>query len=243
MTDYLKALKLDQKASHDYYNFSINNKTEQQKALEKLLINKTGFLPKNIADIACGGGGVSFHLADLYPKTNFSLIDANEDAIKIAKESTKKINATCDIGDIYNLKLESNYYELVICWQTLSWLENPENALKELIRICRPGGYIYISSLFNINYDVDIFSKVIDYTRPSSSTGVGCDCNTYSMRTVNKWVNGLVKEMKVHEFCIDIDIKQKDRSVGTYTVRTESGQRLQISAGLLMNWGILEIQK
>jgi len=36
---------------------------------------------------------------------------------------------------------------LVLCLQTISWLNNPAKALQELIRICQPNGTIVITGL------------------------------------------------------------------------------------------------
>ncbi len=64
--NYLQAAQMDKQSTKNYFAKSIN-KTEQQKALESLLldsINK-GELDRNaplkIADLACGGGTLSYH--------------------------------------------------------------------------------------------------------------------------------------------------------------------------------------
>jgi ubiquinone/menaquinone biosynthesis C-methylase UbiE len=242
MSDYIKQLQVDSAESNQYYQFSLSNKTEQQKALERMLMVR-GVVPRCIADIACGGGGVSLHLSELFPLSKFIMIDANEDSIALARKATEKINATCAVGDIYNLQLDSNSCDLVICWQTLSWLDKPAEALRELVRICRPDGMILASSLFNVNHDVDIYSKVIDHTRASSNLGLSFDYNTYSLKTVGEWVSGLVSDFKIHEFSIPVDLIHTERGIGTYTGKLDSGERLQFSAGMLLNWGILEMNK
>jgi ubiquinone/menaquinone biosynthesis C-methylase UbiE len=171
------------------------------------------------------------------------MVDANEDAISLARKATEKFNVTCNVGDIYNLALDSDSCDLVICWQTLSWLDKPEFALRELLRICKPSGLILASSLFNLNHDVDVYSKVIDHTRASSGLDMSYDYNTYSLRTVQEWLSRLVAYFKIHEFSIQVDLSHAGRGIGTYTVKLETGNRLQISAGMLLNWGILEVNK
>lgn len=111
------------------------------------------------------------------------------------------------------------------------------------MRICKPGGLILASSLFNLNHDVEVYSKVIDHTRASSGLGMSFDYNTYSLRTVQEWLSGLVADFKIHEFSIPEDLSHAWRGIGTYTVKLETGNRLQISAGMLLNWGILEVNK
>jgi ubiquinone/menaquinone biosynthesis C-methylase UbiE len=239
---YNEALGVDKEASTKYYDASLRRKTEQQKMLESLL-QRLAISPLRIADIACGGGGASFHLAGLFPRAAFTLIDINEAAIEMAREAMRGLQAQCALGDIYDLKLESNSFDLVICWQTLSWIENPQAALCELVRICKTGGHIFASSLFNMSHDVDIYSKVEDHTRPSSALGLRYVYNTYSVASIKKWVGHLVSDVHVHEFDISIDLSPAGSGLGTYTVRLESGKRLQLSAGMLLNWGILELRR
>jgi ubiquinone/menaquinone biosynthesis C-methylase UbiE len=242
MDSYQQALQADKRESGEYYRSSLNTKTEQQKQLEALL-RAQALQPATIADIACGGGGSSYHLGSLYPDAAYTLIDLNEDALLVAKEATKDLDATCTVGDIYDLQLASDTFDLVVCWQTLSWIDRPEAALRELVRICRPGARIYASSLFNVHHDVDIYSHVEDHTRASSAQGLRYVYNTYSLASVRKWVAGLVSHVHVHEFSIPIDLTYAGRGLGTYTVPVEGGRRLQLSAGMLLNWGILELQK
>jgi hypothetical protein len=44
-------------------------------------------------------------------------------------------------------------------------------------------------------------------------------------------------------FEIQIDIARTGRGLGTFTLHLHDGRRLQVSAGMLMNWGILQIVK
>jgi ubiquinone/menaquinone biosynthesis C-methylase UbiE len=242
MSNYTDALKVDKELSKNYYLSSLHKKTEQQKFLEVLLC-KLGVQPQAIADIGCGGGGGSYYLAQAYPQASFTLVDENEDAIKLARESTRHFNATCVVGNIYDLASETDAFDMVVCLQTLSWLDEPEIALRELIRICKPGGIVYASSLFNTHHDVDIYATVRDNTRPSTQEGLAVSYNTYSLSTVRKWVSGLVNDLQLHEFDMPIDLEHGGRGLGTYTATLHNGRRLQFSAGMMLNWGILEIRK
>jgi hypothetical protein len=57
MTDYKQALQIDANESSKYFRSSLEKKTEQQKALEKILTERNAVY-ESIADIACGGGQV-----------------------------------------------------------------------------------------------------------------------------------------------------------------------------------------
>ncbi len=238
--EYVDALKASGEETTKYYTKSIV-KTEQQKFLEKLLAD-SGQSFSEVADIACGGGTLSYHLRAIFPDARFTLSDYNEEGMKLSRELN---GDSCSYiqGDIYNLSaLPDNKFDLVCCWQTLSWLDDAEKAVHELMRITKPGGKIFASSLFNLNHDVDIYAKVLDHTRPNGELGLAFPYNTYSAKTVGKWLDGRAKTFKLHEFVPSIDFSYEGRGIGTFTINSDKG-RLQISAGYLMNWSVLEIEK
>ncbi|HET6989770.1 MAG TPA: class I SAM-dependent methyltransferase, partial [Bacteroidia bacterium] len=216
-------------------------KTEQQKLLEKLLTD-TGESFSRIADIACGGGSLTLHLRQKYPDALFTLADFNPEALKIARELNTGTNCTFKQENIYSLTFPDNSFDLVCCWQALSWLDEPEKALDELVRVVKPGGRIYASSLFNIHHEVDIYAKITDHTRKGFDRDHAATYNTYSAKLVGGWLEGKVQKFTFHEFIPSVDFFYDGRGLGTFTVKTEK-DRLQVSGGYLMNWAILEILK
>ncbi|MDQ8052886.1 MAG: class I SAM-dependent methyltransferase [Pedobacter sp.] len=243
--DYKKALELNKENTDRYYRKSIE-KTEQQKFLEKILHERFGDdfdQSLNIADIACGGGTLTHHLSSLYQKANFSLVDYFDEALHLAKDLNQGERFTILNNSIYTLEnFEDHTFDIVFCWQTLSWLEDPEAALQQLLRITKPGGKLFLSSLFNLDHDVDIYSKVLDYTLESGNQGIPFSYNTYSSYTIHKWIGKEVKELTLEKFIPNIDFQYEGKGIGTFTVNSDRG-RLQISAGQLLNWAVLQIIK
>ena len=47
---------------------------------------------------------------------------------------------------------------------------------------------------------MDVYSKLVDHTRESSSLGMSYDFNTNSLRTVKEWLLGLVSDFKIGGF-------------------------------------------
>lgn len=241
--DYIKGLQADNSKTIAYYNKSLHQKTEQQKFLEKLLLAE-GRQFEKIADIACGGGSLSYHLSQQFPQADFTLVDYNDDALVAAKQNNLGPRFRFFSDSIYYLKnIPNDSFDLVCCWQTLSWLSEPEKALKELVRITRPQGKIFASSLFNLEKDVDLYTKVLDHTRNSGANGLAFDYNTYSRLSVEKWLQGLAKEVEIKPFHPEVDFEFVGRGIGTHTIQALSGTRLQISAGMLLNWGVLIVTK
>lgn len=242
--DYLKRIELDQKQSHDYYLKSVD-KTEHQKFLEKYLRNyNIPMFNNRIADIACGYGTLTFHLAKKYPGNEFTLLDLNEKAINGAKNllsGTK--NVTYHVGDMLKTPFPDDYFGIVFCWHTLSWTKYPEHLLAELIRITDKGGSVFISSLFNFDHDVDIYSQVYDRTRKSSALKLDSSYNTYSTESIEEWISDNCSDYELIPMPIEIDLEKTSRGLGTYTIKTIDSKRLQVSGGSLMSWGLLVISK
>jgi ubiquinone/menaquinone biosynthesis C-methylase UbiE len=242
MDNYKKALEAETKLASEYFLKSVN-KTEQQKFLEFLLKDIDTQKPYRIADIACGGGTLSYHLKKLFPIAHFTLADYLDLSIEISKKVNEGNETSMDffVDDIYSLEKTGDGFDYTFCWQTLSWLEQPQQALENLIRITKPGGVIYLSALFNINSDVDLYTKAFDLTRESSKDDLFLNYNTYSEKTIRKWTEGKVTELEFFEFVPQVDITYDGRGLGTNTVLTAGNKRIQVSAGILMNWYILKI--
>ncbi len=239
MTDkYLSVLKLDAEETKAYLRKSLGVKTQQQLRIEEIL-KPLALTPQRIADVACGSGSLSFHLSSLYPQARFTLADMNEDALDIAREVGKTFSADVVQADAHALSLPSNHYDLVFFWHTLLCINDPQRAFRELLRICRPGGRVFLSSLFNMEHDVDLLTKAVDHTRASAHEG-GLPYNSFCERTIRSWTDC---DLTFHECEMRIDLPQTTRGLGTYTRRLEDGQRLQVSAGMLMSWRILEVRK
>lgn len=241
--NYTKGLKKDKDKFDEYFKKSIV-KTEQQKFLETLF-DLDPLKNYQIADIACGGGTLTYHLSEIFVNSKFTLVDYLDDALKIAQDINKEFREASYVqDDIYLLNSQpDNFYDIVFCWQTLSWLDEPQKALDQLVRITKPGGTIYLSSLFNIDHEVDIYSKVFDLTRESGANNIPYNYNTYSERTIKTWLAGNVNQIKFHRFVPDIDFHYTGTGIGTYTLDTPNNKKLQFSAGMLLNWAILQINK
>lgn len=238
MNDYVQAFEADRAHAASYLSKSIHQKTEQQKRLEEL-IRPLALNPEHIADIACGAGSLSYHLSKLYPSAHFTLADLGEQALAIAMDTATRFRSTVLQADACALPLPSGRYDLVFFWQTLLAVTEPKRALEELVRICRSGGRVFLSSLFNVDSDVDLYIGAVDHTRGSAQAGIRHPYNVYSAQTIKRWCQ---HPMTFHDFDIATDIPKNGRGLGTHTV-TAGAKRLQFSAGIYMNWKILEIHK
>lgn len=235
-------LKLSKKDISNYHEKQFQNPyrstvffTDWLKSLNLLSSKKT----QNILDIGSGEGANLSYLAQRFTQSNFTGVDLNKNLVKKGNLIFKKLNlknCKLEIGDLYALdKKYKGEVEGVISLQTLSWLPSYELPVEEMIKL-KPK-WIALSSLF---YDglIECEIKVRDHTGFKNKKYKEVFYNVYSL----KLIEGLFrkkgyKKFKYIPFEIDVDIeKNKDGRMGTYTVKTKNGSRMQISGPLLMNW-------
>ena len=291
--NYLRSMQADRDLAKAYFAKSIN-KTEQQKALESLLAESidSGILektkPYRIADLACGGGTLSYHLASFFPNATFCLMDYNDDALELAKEITSPFKDRVEFvqGDLRSMPFADSSFDLVFCWGVFLIFDETflSGVLDEVRRVLKPQGKLYASSLFNTEFDVDLKCDFRDLTRDSGKAGIWGRYTTYSLPTMTNLLQHY-SAFTIHPFNPTIDFpRTTHRGIATYSVCIQEDRekivvdkdfggafvgaestkdsmgggggnidsapsvyssiaRLQISAGMLMNWGILEATK
>ena len=110
---------------------------------------------KRILEVACGRGGFSRLLA-----SEGALVcgaDFSESAIAIAKqkllrdpELAGRVNYVQ--ADAQNLPFEENAFDIVISCETVEHVPDPHAAVREMYRVCKPGGTLYLTTPNYLNF-------------------------------------------------------------------------------------------
>lgn len=95
----------------------------------------------SILDVGCGEGFTLNRLKEHGIGTRLEGVEYLRDAIELGKDMYPEIKIIQ--GNIYELPYKDNSFDLVLCTEVLEHLEEPEKALKELIRISKK--YLVIS--------------------------------------------------------------------------------------------------
>lgn len=102
-----------------------------------------------IADICCGIGDFAVLLHKAFRPTRIVAVDHAKPSLHYAR----RVAADFGIrgveyihGDAADLLLESDQFDFVTCRHSLQIFNQPELILKELFRICKPGGRVYVSN-------------------------------------------------------------------------------------------------
>jgi len=104
---------------------------------------KNFFFKKKIIDVGCGGGRYSNALRLLKAKSVVG-IDYSSDAINLAKKNYKFKNLTFKKQNVLNINYKKNHFDIVHCNGVLHHTTNLEKGIREIIRICKPNGFIYL---------------------------------------------------------------------------------------------------
>lgn len=97
-----------------------------------------------VLDVGCGPGTISASLAPFVPQGEILGIDYSEDAIRAASsQSSLPTNCTFQVANLDDrLPYPDNSFDVVHTHQVLLHLSKPVEALVEMRRVCKPGGFI-----------------------------------------------------------------------------------------------------
>ena len=221
----------------------VRHKQEIDKLLEKLVAPYLAKGSPKVLDAACGVGHLVYHLAPQFPRAHFTGIDETPYLI----EEAKKINASAPnaqflVGDIYRLKkTHPKKFDIAMCWKTLSWISHYEEAMRGIVAATK--SHIFTNSLF-YDGDIDYEIKVREYTKEAGKDDFNVYFNIYSLPRFKRFVQELgAKKITEYDFEIGIDLPRSNINyMGTYTIKLESGKRMQMSGAVPMPWKILHIE-
>jgi SAM-dependent methyltransferase len=98
-----------------------------------------------LLDIGCGPGTITADLAALVPDGEVVAIDVAPGILEDARAEAGRrqlTNVVFEVGDVYQLAYASDSFDVVHAHQVLQHLSDPVAALREMRRVCRPGGVV-----------------------------------------------------------------------------------------------------
>tara|TARA_Y100000588_G_C14241658_1_gene919668 strand:- start:571 stop:1344 length:774 start_codon:yes stop_codon:yes gene_type:complete len=164
------ALKNDAEEKINVYGSKDNNKflRAPYEYIEDNLLNDIE--NKKILDYCCGTG--LYSILPAVRKAHIFGIDFSEKSIEIAKQRAElfDVNNNCNftVGDAEELDFEDNFFDLVLSYGSLSYL-NLEKSFKELKRVLKPSGKVIVvdslgyNPLINHNRKRNIKNYASDY--------------------------------------------------------------------------------
>jgi ubiquinone/menaquinone biosynthesis C-methylase UbiE len=99
-----------------------------------------------LLDVGAGPGTITADLAALVAPGRVTALEANEDALAISRAelADRGIDADFVVGDVHALELPDDSFDVVHAHQVLQHVADPVQALREMRRVCRPGGIVAV---------------------------------------------------------------------------------------------------
>ena len=102
-----------------------------------------------VLECACGTGAISVYIAPVCAK-----LIATDYSKGMLRQTAKKARVFPNIqvkrADITNLKCRENRFDKVVAGNIIHLLEDAESAVRELVRVCKPGGKVIIPTYINM---------------------------------------------------------------------------------------------
>lgn len=118
--------------------------TEESEMWRNILSGAIGQNPKNILDVGSGTGIIAMYLAEL--GHSVTAVDFSEGMMDVARK--KALAKGADIRfmemDVENLSFEDDTFDCITARYVLWTMSHPEKAVKEWVRVVKPGGRIVI---------------------------------------------------------------------------------------------------
>ncbi|KAK3946722.1 S-adenosyl-L-methionine-dependent methyltransferase [Pseudoneurospora amorphoporcata] len=131
---------------HHEWRTASNSAAHLLPHLEKALTSNPNL---KLLDIGCGPGTISVSLAQhLLPSGHVLATDIADEILLRAKEHaiSKGLavpeNISFQKASVYELPFPHNEFDIVHAHQVLCHLDDPVSAIKEMLRVCKPGGLI-----------------------------------------------------------------------------------------------------
>lgn len=105
------------------------------------LLKKFSF--NNCLEVGSASGYMIAEIAKKYPKVSFQAIDTYKEAIEYAQRRYPHINFINAQAE--KLPYKNNQFDLVLCYETIEHVRNPEKAIAEMKRVLKKGGKLILA--------------------------------------------------------------------------------------------------
>lgn len=141
----------------------------------------------DVLDVGCGPGTITLELARLTSPGRTIGIDAADEVIEAARTlggDASPSPAEFRSGDVMQLALPDDSFDLVHAHQVMQHLADPIGALREMARVCKPGGMVaardsdYRAMTWYPD-DPDLDAWLVMYRKVASANGGEPDAGRY----------------------------------------------------------------
>ncbi|PMR61756.1 SAM-dependent methyltransferase [Verrucosispora sp. ts21] len=99
----------------------------------------------SVLDVGCGPGTITVDLAARVAPGRVTAVEITDDALQLARteaDARGQGNIDFAVADVHALDLPDGTFDVVHAHQVLQHVADPVQALREMRRVCRPGGIV-----------------------------------------------------------------------------------------------------
>ena len=137
-----------------YWPFYFSNR-----AIVHVLNPQPGF---HILDVGCGTGILLQQLHQLRRGLKLAGVDIAPEMVKVAQAKLDKESAVIRQGSASDLPYEDNSFDGVTCANSFHHYPDPDNALREMRRVLRSGGKLFLLDPFTNGFLRKAICKTLD---------------------------------------------------------------------------------
>lgn len=155
-------------------------------------------LKLKVLDLGCAYGRLSKELLDYFPKIQTTGVDIAKNYIKLYNEDLNP-RGRAIAGDIQNLKLPNNSFDVIIMVVTLIYLntsEKRQRCLKEVFRVLKPGGKFVLIEKNILGNNIITLGGLVSKIRGKKNREIPAVCFTHKeLSAILEQNGGIIKRV------------------------------------------------
>lgn len=195
------------------YRYTSNERYENPKEDFKTVANRLASLYQEdekveLVDIGTANGELLYYLRKRFPGWHLQGFDQAAEFVATARSFNGLDGIVIEEGDLFELE---GQYDVVIACCLLSLFQDFEAPLEKLIDLCRPGGHVLATGLFN-PYDIDVRVEYCDNSRAETAGRWQTDANRFSQRRIRNYLDTRVTAVEFEPCEYDIELEYDDKN-------------------------------
>ncbi|HEY4523572.1 MAG TPA: methyltransferase domain-containing protein [Candidatus Paceibacterota bacterium] len=151
-----------------------------------------------ILDVACGPGFLTKELAKRSSRFTVFGLDNYKYTLKLARKNCRGLKGIIfKLASVYRMPFPDGYFDLVVCKDSLHHFDNLKLALKEMFRVVKPSGLVYVQDLRR-----DIPSYLLKMAIPPDTTFKKLQYYSARASYTKKELGTILKELGIKNYII-----------------------------------------
>lgn len=219
-----------------------DNPKEDFKAIAGVLTDRLDqAVPLSVADVGCGNGELLNYLHRRFPSWELHGFDHTADFIDTAKAWPGLAGVELKRSELHDIEGD---FDVVIATCFLSLFPEFEPPVDKLISLCRNGGHVLATGLFN-PFDIEVRVQFCDNSRAETRGQWQSDFNRHSQRRIREYLADSVTSVEFQACRYDLDLPHDPaRPMHVWTLRAPEDDSLLINgAWQIANQTLMIINK